>query len=198
MKKVNNKGFTLVELVIATAILSVISLTVLTLMTSGTNMYSGIQKRSNVLFKSQVASTQLEEILVNVGSDDGIAVVDKDLYIVDKDDSKITRFSLDSTLSRLNMYEGTVEAEVTAENQTFNYEWSDPIPFSSDIIDVTYSPHYNKDGGVNYAYAFGINLTVSKGGITYDKNSLASLRNKPKFASGETAVQDLLELVFNH
>lgn len=199
MKKLNNRGFTLVELVIGTAILSVISLTVLMLMTSGTNMYSGVQKRSNVLFKSQVSTIQLEEILVNAGSDDGIVAVDKDLYVVDKDDKKITRYALDTGLHRINMYESEIDPDHASEEAGFTLDWSDPIPFSSDISDVVYSTHYNKSGGINYAYAVNLDLTVSKGGITYDKNSLVALKNKPKTVdNGENAVQDLLDLVFNH
>jgi len=102
------------------------------------------------------------------------------------------------SLNRLNMYESEVDTDSFSDESGYQLSWSDPVPFSSDIIDVTYSPHSEKIGTLNHAYAINFDLTVSKGGITYDKNSLVALKNKPKFTTGENAVQVLLELVFNH
>ena len=58
-RKHDNKGFTLVELITATAILSFLALVTSAIMTTGTNMFSGVQKRSNVLYKSQSSSQDL-------------------------------------------------------------------------------------------------------------------------------------------
>ena len=63
--KKNKKGFSLVELVVGTAILSVIGLTVAMLMTSGTNMYRRVYRRSSVFYKSQVSTAQLQEALTD-------------------------------------------------------------------------------------------------------------------------------------
>lgn len=200
MKKLNNKGFTLVELVAAMGILGMIALAVSTLMTAGTNMYSGVQKRSNILYKSQVAALQMEEYLVNVGSDDGIAIDGNTLYIVDKSEEKLTVFQLDPAEDKdtLNLLEyGVTVPENLTDSPSYGVEaLTENIPFSNNIAGVEYSPFYESSGGKNFAYAIRFNLTITKNGLTYDKNSLVYLKNKPVFVSGDNAVDELLELVF--
>ncbi len=57
----NNKGFTLVELIISTAISSVVILSATILMTAGARTYSSIYYTSNLQYNSQIVTTQLKE-----------------------------------------------------------------------------------------------------------------------------------------
>ena len=210
MKKKNNKGFTLVELITATAILSFLALVTSAIMTTGTNMFSGVQKRSNVLYKSQVASLQLDDIFVNVGSEDGIAIVSagavatdgdaggaSELYIADKSERKLTKFELDTERNILRMKEYKIEvSDGSSDPPTVGSNPEVDVPFSSSIQNIEFSPHYDKVNGINYAYALNFTLTVKKNDLTYDKSSLVMLKNKPMFTSGENAVQELLALLW--
>ncbi len=214
MKKLNNKGFSLVELVIATAILSVVAVTVGMMMTSGTNMYSGVQKKANVLFKAQVGTAQLEQILSDADSEDGICLGTtasgyKALYIIDKkiDPAEgepagilttIYHNTLDNTLYQK---EDTIEvatggaASVTSDN--------DAVPFCYNITDIDFSVLADKDNtkndGIDYIYSVKFTPTISKNDLDYDRNTVVALRNKPataEAANGATALDNLMQILW--
>jgi prepilin-type N-terminal cleavage/methylation domain-containing protein len=193
MKKLNNKGFSLVELVIATAILSVVAVTVGMMMTSGTNMYSGVQKKANMLFKSQVSTAQLENIIVNVGSDDGLAIDGNTMYIVSTGEKKLTKLEIDSLNNRLVLKEYKITpSESSGDPATCASVPETDVPFSYNIENIRYNVTSDAIEGVVRATAMNFTLTVVKDSMTYEKNILISLKNKPMFEEGADAVNTLL------
>ena len=177
----NKKGFTLVELVVGTAILAVIGLTTAMLMTSGTNMYRNVHKRSTVLFKSQVASTQLQEAIVD--SKYPFSVYDDTLFICDKVEGEdiIHVYFFDEDEHAIYLRDDKIERT----GDTFNIKQGEAIPFCFNVHSISYSPKFNPEG--NSAYALKFDLTINKFGFNYCRNEVLSLRNHPTLVSGTSA-----------
>ncbi len=86
--KENNKGFTLVELLVSIALVSVVSVGVFGLLLSGSKSFNNISYSLRLQVESQLALTQMKEYIID--ADAGIAWnnAQKTLYIVNKDDTK--------------------------------------------------------------------------------------------------------------
>ena len=191
-KKLNKKGFTLVELVVATAILSIIGLSVTSMMTAGTNSYRRVYKRSSVFYKSQVSATQLQEALVDC--DDPFALTKKDLLLGD-----IIRNDAGEVVDRMiyiycfNANEERETGEIVLKTHkvdengniirldsggnAIGEDGPDPgIPFCKSCVSISYEPSFAADGS---AYAVKINMTIGKFGARYTRNDVISLRNRP-------------------
>lgn len=72
--KENNKGFSLLELVIAMCILTIIGFMLLSIIQSGTNSYSRTSKSINVQNEAQLAMDQIQEILIDATN--GVSTTD--------------------------------------------------------------------------------------------------------------------------
>ncbi len=178
----NKKGFTLVELVVGTAILAVIGLTTAMLMTSGTNMYRGVHRRSTVLFKSQVAATQLTESIVDCKYP--FSVYDNTLFIcADEGDDKVIKtyyFDEDAKTIFLRIDKLTITGDNVQVDKT-----AEPIPFCYNVKGISFTPFINNE--TNEAYALKFVLNVEKFGLSYPRNEVLSLRNHPTLVSGDSA-----------
>ena len=64
MKK-NNKGFSLLELIIAIALLSAVSTILLSFMTTGSTMFRRVSTEVSLQMESQVVMTQLREYIID-------------------------------------------------------------------------------------------------------------------------------------
>lgn len=182
--KKNNKGFTLVELVVATAILSVVAVITLALVSTGTNMYNGVHKRTTLLYKSQVAAIQLQESVVDTKN--GIAVYGSSFFVADKAANKIHAYYFNEGENAIYLRDDTVNttagnAAVTAGTET---------PFCYNVESVTFKPMSSKNADAeDIAYAFKFNITLNKFDVTYNKDEVLSLRNKPVLVSGTSAAE---------
>jgi len=65
MKHNDNKGFSLIELVISISLLAIISGMLLGFMTTGSNMYRRVSTDVSLQMESQVAMTQLREYVID-------------------------------------------------------------------------------------------------------------------------------------
>ena len=63
--KNDNKGFSLLELIIAFALLAIVSVILLSFMTSGSNMYSSVSTEFALQMQSQVVMAQIKEYVVD-------------------------------------------------------------------------------------------------------------------------------------
>ena len=174
----NKKGFTLVELVVGTAILGVIGLTTAMLMTSGTNMYRGVHRRSTVLFKSQVAATQLSEAIVDCKYP--FSVHEDTLFLggVEDGDKKIDVYYF-------NEDEHTIYLRSDSISSTGSITQGEAVPFCYNVNDISYEAFANTETGEAYALKFV--LAIEKFGLNYPRNEVLSLRNHPTLVSGDSA-----------
>ncbi|ODU55284.1 MAG: hypothetical protein ABT01_06555 [Clostridium sp. SCN 57-10] len=113
MKK-RNQGFSLIELIVAFAILGVVALIVLDFTTSTANTYRMVSNDLSLQYEAQLTMGQLQEYLIDC--DGGISVQGNELYIVSEKESGgyVTHcFSYDATKRELYYSTGEVNLDGT-------------------------------------------------------------------------------------
>ena len=65
-KRLQNKGFTLIELIVTIAIIAIFSGVVLTFITTGSNIYRSTSSSAKVQMETQETFDQIEELLIDV------------------------------------------------------------------------------------------------------------------------------------
>lgn len=196
--KRNNKGFSLVELLVSFAILGIVSVIIGIILTSGSNMFTKNKKALSLQYKTQVASAQLHNHLQNCNA--GIAADDNSLWAAHKEDDnngEIYIFTLDDDEN--TVYLRTFDVEVTvddtgAKTVEVNYEGesgpADPVNSitSAVIADCVAQPFCScvdswqiatGPSGGTYAEFATVTLNLEQEGSTYSRKTVESFRNRP-------------------
>lgn len=206
--KGNNKGFSLVELLVSFAILGVISAIIGIMMTSGSNMFAKNRARLNLQYKSQIVASQLHSYLQNCNG--GVAVnTNGDLYIAQKtsdESGSIYVISLgeDADADKLFLRQFNISKENLVGGDfkiVANYEKAADGAASeavdniteSDISACTAQPlcsdvsSWNTELDSKYAK---VNIEFSQGTANYDKNFVESFRNRPRIVTAAEVDED--------
>ncbi len=196
--KRNNKGFSLVELLVSFAILGIISVIIGIILTSGSNMFTKNKKVLSLQYKSQVASAQLHNRLQNCNA--GIAADENNLWAVHKENDtngEIYIFTLDDGENTVYLRTfdvvvtdddtGAKTVEVTYESESGSVDSSNSIttgviadcvaqPFCSGVAswEIETGP-----SGSAYAQYATVTLNLEQEGSTYTRRSAESFRNRP-------------------
>lgn len=189
----NNKGFTLVELVIATAILGIISLTVMGLMSTGTNMFTAIQKRTMTMFKSQSTSIQLKSYLQNCN---GYIIYNsadnENIILTDKENLYEIIYSPSEKLVALYQIPGSeIDTSGNVSDDFFNSRsdsYEIVAPLSYNVSGIKYKV-YTDDNG--YATAVKFDITVIRLGQEYTRSQTVALRSKVKCIDANNVTDDI-------
>ena len=161
MKKLrkNNRGVTLVELIVSTAILTIVALAASAFMIAGTRTYSSVSYSVRLQYEAQIAMAQLQEYTVDCT--DGIAWDGSMLYIVNGNDVHLFKFdSQADTLSYAkvrkadNLNENTITYDLAAEHIT--------------DMDVSLSKGQAE-----------IKLQMQRNTKTYSATQIIAMRNRP-------------------
>ena len=206
--KGNNKGFSLVELLVSFAILGVISAIIGIMMTSGSNMFAKNRARLNLQYKSQIVASQLHSYLQNCNG--GVAVnTNGDLYIAQKtsdESGSIYVISLgeDADADKLFLRQFNISKEnLVGEDFKIvaNYEKAADGAASeaveniteSDISACTAQPLCSDVSSwntvLNSKYA-KVNIEFSQGTANYDKNFVESFRSRPRIVTAAEVNED--------
>ena len=195
--KRNNKGFSLVELLVSFAILGIVSTIIGVIMTSGSNMFSRNKKILDLQYKSQIASAQLNNMIQNC--DGGIAIAENgDIYIAtitapyEKDVTGSTGSAVIYALSRGSLSGEDPNTIYLREiNVAATSDGADGIaitPGSITLSNYTAQPFCSKvrsiDSTVGTAAAghakyINISLELAEGSTSYTKNISESFRSRP-------------------
>ncbi len=203
----NNKGFTMVELVVSIAVLSLLSIGVTSLMTTGARNYSTVNTLVNLQYESQMALAQVQEYAIDCNYAINWNDTDNTLTIVNKGDADFDFvyhvFRLDNTDNTLyygtqvyshiehsdtpmEVRQGVVDATpagianavVARDVQSFDIV----LPSALSITDED----FDGDGDINEAtdaYAvideLSYTLILENYGRTHTATQRISLRNKP-------------------
>ena len=167
MKKLrkNNRGVTLVELIVSTAILAIVAVAASAFMIAGTRTYSSVSYNVRLQYEAQIAMAQLQEYAVDCT--DGIAWDEawddevKILYIVNGSD--VHMFKFDSTEQTLS-YAKTAKADNLNEN-TIAYDLA-----AEHITDM--------DVNLSNGQA-EIKLQMQRNTKTYSATQIIAMRNRP-------------------
>lgn len=115
----NQKGFTLIELIIVIAILSIVSISIVGFMIAGTKSYAASSSEVNLQKEAQIVMNQLEDLIIDTSK----AVTYS--YQADESDSehlvvKDSEIPTDAYAKHLCMYNGSVAYEVTWKRDDSN------------------------------------------------------------------------------
>lgn len=167
MKK-NNKGFSLMELIVSVAIFGVLSATVLGFVYSGSRSYSSIYTSLGLQSESQLALSQVSERLMDCNgslsfeeSADGAALYIHRTDSAGEKECQIFRFRAeDGVLYYICAAEG--EAPGAGEDG-----WE---PVAAHMTGFDYSREQN---------AVTVSMSFERRGKTYEASEVVSLRNSP-------------------
>ena len=173
--KTDNRGFTLVELIVSIVILSIVLLAAFGFMVSGAKSYATVDTRINRQLKSQLTLGQAGDCLMNCNLGLNTANDGKTVYILNKDSAgtvTVQAFKLDN---KKNVQYGSASATATTTDGVTTYSaaitsWS-RVTSKADSFTVALSP----DSGSVRQATVSIQFTGSD--ITYTKT--VALRNEP-------------------
>ena len=183
MRKGKNGGFTLVELIVATAILGVVALATAGFMSASARTYSSVNYSLRLQYASQLAMAQLQEYLIDCNG--GIAWDGDELYILnvdadapaDAEKGVLHLFRYDSVTGCLYYGKNTPRGATPAAN--------DLLAEYVSAVDISFDG--TNDNSVT------VSLTFTRQNKTYTATQTLSLRNQP--AVGST-LSDVLDLVY--
>lgn len=169
MKKLkkNNQGFTLVELIVASAILAIVAVAACGFMVAGTRTYSSINYSVRLQYEAQIAMAQLQEYTVDCT--DGIAWDGSTLYIVNGSDVHLFKF--DSATQSLS-YAKTANADVLN------------VPATSYSLAAEHIADMEVDLSDGQAE---ITLQMQRNNKTYNATQIIAPRNRPVCVTGDWA-----------
>lgn len=161
--KMNNRGFTLVELIVATAILAIVALGASAFMVAGTRTYSSLNYTVRLQYEAQLAMAQLQEYAVDCSKGMAWDASQKKLYIAN--DADVHVFGYDNTNKTISYSTGAL-----AENLTFT------------VADALVAEHVESMDVDVRDKQVEITLNMARGGKTYSATQVIALRNQPKSA----------------
>ena len=179
--KIGNKGYSLLELIISFAILSVVSVVVLGFMGTGANTYRSISSESALQYESQLTLGQLQEYLIDCS---GGVCFDGDndvLYVLNADDSGSTpAYTLHTFHLDGNEIDYNVQPVTIALDDSLNFDRLESMSFdlmSKNVTDFYVDFDYYFDGAVNIATKADVTISLSMGGRNYTGHQEIAFRN---------------------
>lgn len=184
IKEQRNAGFSLTELVVAFAILSVVCLCVSFMMTTGSNLFNRVNKNINLSYRSQIPMNQLREYFIDCDF----------IYLDEYENSRNEGASQTAYLGTVegkdeawvysiryysDQYDETKKNTITLQKEKV----AGPGNFSTDgKVDETTLAKNVTSYKVEYlseSSCVNITYTVEYSGKTYTKTQLIRMRNKP-------------------
>lgn len=169
-----NKGFTLVELIVATAILGLISLAVAGFMSAGARTYGSLNYTLRLQYQAQLAMSQMQEYVIDCV--DGIQWDDttKILTVVNGDGAEqAVQFVYTAADNTITLQKG----EYTADTSTFAGDGT-PAVLVEDVDDFVISLTPDATDGT-LVQSVTLTLDLARQGKTYTGTQTLALRNRP-------------------
>lgn len=180
----NNRGFTLVELIVSTAILGIIALSASAFMIAGTKSYSSLNYAVRLQYEAQLAMAQLQEYTIDCTKGIAWDATTKTLYIANEDGDPTTN---DATV-HVFAYDGAATA------QAIYYEKSDGFPQILPIPNNTLMAEHVKSMDVVFEEnQVKITLEMARGSKTYSATQVIALRNQPVQARSWTDLWNIIK-----
>ncbi len=179
----DNSGFSLAELIVASALLSLVVFTTVMLMSAGSNMFTVTNKLINLQYKSQTAMSQFQQYFM--GADGGVTQDGDTYYIADKENSKITAFTYDSDESTLYLVSVTKDE---FESNGYSIDGKPRQPLCTGVTGFSVQTRsqawpVSKDYSKR-AVSAAITLELTEKDKKYTANQIFTFRNKICFITG--------------
>ena len=169
----NDRGFTLVELIVSIALLGIIAVAAAGFLVTGTRTYTNVNYSVRLQYETQLAMNQIQDYVMNCSQ--GIAWEGSTLYIVNSDKTE-KKISFSSTDGKLSFGQG-IAAET--DSVTANDLMAERVTAFS----VTFSPAPTEQNKTTSATTATVSLTMTRGGKSYTGTQTIALRNKPLAAN---------------
>lgn len=217
-RKKNNKGYSLMELIVSFAILGFVAVAVLSVMNAGTSMFSSVDNEINLQSKSQIAMAQFQQYFL--GCSKGICVQSFSSVEADESTSETSSTESTQTTEENQDIDGDFVAYVADENTVYAFRFCEEeqkiyfgestianaeteltkdnitSPFCSDVSAFSVRVIHT---GTNAKSAV-ISLTVTSGqnsSKTYTTSQTFSFRNRPLYIGtadeGSTKLHTMLK-----
>lgn len=201
----NNRGFTLIELIVSIAILAVVMVAALGFMGTGANLYTRNSIQIGLQNASEQALTQMDQ-----------EILDADTGLVWKaaDDSEAPYLILvsrtggtDSTSYSVESYafdkaSGNLYYKKSGDTAVLSGDVSGVVSdtmasghvLAENVTDMTFTPFGEQDTttGIRLARSVTIELTMEKRGLSYTGKQTTALRNRVLYAEDFSALSDLI------
>ena len=174
----NNRGFTLVELMVSMVILGIIALAASAFMVAGTKTYSSLNYAVRLQYEAQLAMAQLQEYTVDCTKGIVWDAAQKTLYIAnedgdpDTDDAVVHMFVHNSAEGEQNI----VYKRIDCHDSTFVEQIDSNTSFAVDALMAEHVKSMNVVFDGNQAK---ITLEMTRGNKTYTATQVIALRNQP-------------------
>ena len=212
-RKMNNKGYSLMELIVSFAILGFVAIAVLSVMNAGTSMFNTVDSEINLQSKSQITMAQFQQYFI--GCSQGICVQDFSSLEAEESSSATSTTESTETTEENQDIDGDFVAYVVDENTVYAFRFCEEeqkiyfgestianagtelaldnitSPFCSDVSAFSVKVIHT---GTNAKSAV-ISLTVTNGknsSKTYTTSQTFSFRNRPLYIG--TADEGLTKL----
>lgn len=173
MKKLGNKGFTLVEMAVAFAILAIITLSVTLVITTSSNTYSKIAMDINLQYESQIAMSQLQEYVIDCNSYIAVNFSGSNLYVFNKSDGthyEAYKFAKKADSDELYFYKRSIDtSNLPSESSNFT--------FAADTGELM-SSYVKAFSAVVTSTSVTITIDYASGDKTYSGQQTIALRNQ--------------------
>lgn len=207
MKESTNKGFTLVELIVAIAILSFLLIGLAMFMSTGSRLYAMVYYKQEILTESQLVTAQLNDRTMDCNA--GMAWDDDKnlLYVVQKSDTIVTSGTTQTTevtyeihqykLSGTDLLyksktwtESSLESvsSIAAEFTTISDDYAKLAEYV-EVFDIV----LNMESGGKIIDSVEITTGFSQGGEAYESSQLVEMRNQPIIAGTLTDIDSLID-----
>lgn len=207
MKESTNKGFTLVELIVAIAILSFLLIGLAMFMSTGSRLYAMVYYKQEILTESQLVTAQLNDRVMDCNA--GMAWDEDDnlLYVVQKSDTivvagttqttevtyEIHQYQLSGTdlLYKSMSWSETALGNVSSIETEFS-DISNDYAKLAEYVEI-FEIKLNLESGGKIIDSVEITTGFSQGGEEYESSQLVEMRNQPIIAGTLTDIDTLID-----
>ena len=183
MRQRKNQGFTLVELIVASAMMGIVALASAGFLSAGARTYRSVNYSLRLQYESQLTMAQLQEYLIDCNG--GIVWDGTDLYVLNVSADAPS----DASVGTLHCF------RYSHTDQTLYYGENRPRsavgPSADDLLSEHISAMSVNLDAVNSSVT--VELTFTRQNKSYTSAQTLSLRNRPAVSS---SLSDLLDLIY--
>jgi len=191
VRKKFRRGFSLLELIVAFALLAIVSGMLVGFVASSTGAYRAVSTEVGLQYQAQVIQSQMEAYIIDCNG--GIVFEGDSLYLVNdvtESGAVIHVFRYDSGGETLYYGENDLTREVSGGVVTLTYDTA-ADDFLAEHV-TGFSVTLTEDDGVTAAQ---VDLSLSEGGRDYSASQVIAMRNRPQTRDSLSALLTALTAI---